>query len=261
LKQIEAFIDDIYHSVGGNRKEIEESKAEMKSHLIEAVEELKAEGKNEQEAIEIAIERFGGENEMRPIVGQLFKAQKTFAKWVLITAMAFLIICGSLLGTAISKENKMVSIENSTFNRIEKMLENNESLTPTIQEEIKSLVQNKDNIKSVKITNLRNAKEEVFEYEKQIAAPKWLYSYYNNGSSDDKWSLYMEIQRFNDFVIIGFLAGIAIYWTLFTIWATINAYHHKRLKIGWVIVFALFNVLGYLVYLLVGKKVNLNLIS
>ena len=33
----------------------------MKSHLIEAVHELKAKGKTEQEAIEIAINRFGGE--------------------------------------------------------------------------------------------------------------------------------------------------------------------------------------------------------
>ena len=29
---------------------------------------------------------------MRSIVGQLFKAQKTFAKWVLYIALAFLII-------------------------------------------------------------------------------------------------------------------------------------------------------------------------
>lgn len=33
-------------------------------------------------------------------------------------------------------------------------------------------------------------------------------------------------------------AGIAVYVVLFTIWA----YHHKRLHIGWIIVFALLNV-------------------
>jgi hypothetical protein len=55
--------------------------------------------------------------------------------------------------------------------------------------------------------------------------------------------------------------GVAVYATLFTIWATINAYHHRRLNIGWIIVFALFNVLGYLVYRLVGRKVQLNAIS
>ncbi|MEJ9233443.1 hypothetical protein LAV79_29620, partial [Peribacillus butanolivorans] len=57
------------------------------------------------------------------------------------------------------------------------------------------------------------------------------------------------------------LIGFAIYATLFTIWATINAYHHKRLNVGWVIAFALLNVVGYLIYFLVGKKVPSKTIS
>jgi cytochrome c-type biogenesis protein CcmH/NrfF len=59
MKQIEAFVDSVYQNVGGNEKEIQELKAEMKNHLLEAVDELKKEGKSEQEAIDIAIDRFG----------------------------------------------------------------------------------------------------------------------------------------------------------------------------------------------------------
>ena len=256
MKQIEAFVDSVYQNVGGNKKEIQELKAEMKSHLLEAVHELKSEGKSEEEAINIAIERFGGEKELRSVVGQLFKAQKTFAKWVLVTALAFLIICGTLLGSTIIKENKMVSVENSTFNEIYQMIENEENLTPSIQKEIKSLMESKDNLISLKIYNLRNAEEEVFEYKRQITDSKWLYSYYDNGMgiNDDNWEIDMGIQRFNDYIFIGLLLGIAVYWTLFTIWALINAYHHRRLNIGWVLVFALFNVFGYLIYQLVGKR-------
>ena len=92
VNQIDTFVDSVYRSVGGNKKEIQELKAEMKSHLLEAVHELKKEGKSEQEAINIAIERFGGEKEMRAVVGQLFKAQKTFAKWMLYVALTFLLI-------------------------------------------------------------------------------------------------------------------------------------------------------------------------
>src|SRR3954447_21355412 len=98
MKQIEAFVDSVYQNVGGNKKEIQELKAEMKSHLLEAVHELKAEGKTEQEAIEIAIERFGGEKEMRSIVEQLFKVQKIFAKRVLYMAVAFLVLSLSVFG-------------------------------------------------------------------------------------------------------------------------------------------------------------------
>lgn len=256
LKQIEAFVDSVYQNVGGNKKEVQELKAEMKSHLLEAVHELKAEGKTEQEAIEIAIQRFGGEQEMRSIIGQLFKAQKTFAKWVLITAIAFLIICGTLLGSAIIKENKMVSVENSTFNEIYQMITNEENFTPSIQKEIESLMESKDNLISLKIYNLRNTKEEVYEYTRQISDSKWLYSYYpyGMGINDDNWEINMGIKRFNDNIFIGLLLGIAVYWTLFTIWAIINAYHHRRLNVGWFIAFALLNVVGYLIYVLIGKK-------
>ncbi|NRD76607.1 PLDc_N domain-containing protein [Bacillus sp. BRMEA1] len=254
MKQIDMYVDSVYQNIGGNRQEIQELKAEMKGHLLEAVYELKAEGMTEQEAIDIAIERFGGEKEMRSIVGQLFHAQKTFAKWILITAMAFLIIGGTLLGSAIIKERKMVSVENSTFNQISQMIENQESISPSIQEEIKSLVRNKDNITSIKIYNLRNTKEEVLEYKNQKLNPKWLYSNYHNESSSDKWEMDMGIKRFNDFIFMSLLSGIAIYWTLFTIWAIINAYHHKRLKIGWIMVFAFFNILGYLIYYIFGNR-------
>ncbi|WP_102261547.1 permease prefix domain 1-containing protein [Mesobacillus jeotgali] len=256
MKQIDVFVDSVYHGLGGNEVEIQELKAEMKSHLVEAVHELRTEGKTEQEAIEIAIQRFGGEKEMRSIVGQLFKAQKNFAKWVLILAMMFLIICGTLLTGAVIKETKMVGVQNITFSKIAAMVENEENLTPALTNEIEFLVeQNKYSIKSIKITDRRTG-EDVFEYKNQIVGPKWLYSYEDNGSIRDKLFLSMETQRFDDFLFIGLLAGIAIYWTLFTIWATINAYHHRRLNIGWIIAFALLNVFGYLAYFVFGKRVK-----
>ena len=43
MKQIEAFVDSVYQNVGGSKREIQELKAEMKSHLLEAVHELKNE--------------------------------------------------------------------------------------------------------------------------------------------------------------------------------------------------------------------------
>ncbi|WP_239457188.1 popeye domain-containing protein [Planococcus versutus] len=49
-------------------------------------------------------------------------------------------------------------------------------------------------------------------------------------------------------------SGLAVYATLFTMWATINAYHHKRLNIAWIIAFALLNIVGHLIYILLGKR-------
>jgi hypothetical protein len=97
---------------------------------------------------------------------------------------------------------------------------------------------------------------EFYKYENQIVVPKWFYEYADNGSIGDKLFLPMEILRFDDLVLIRLHTGVAIYWTLFTIWGTINAYHHKRFNIGWIMVFAIFNVLGYWVYCLVVSKVQ-----
>lgn len=256
MKEIEVFVDSVYHGIRGNKEEVQELKAEMKSHLVEAVYDLKLEGKNEQEAIDIAIQRFGEEKEMRSIVGQLYKAQKNFAKWVLILAMMTLIVCGTMLTGAIIKEQEMVGVQNITFSKISDRLEHEETLTPALEKEIGFLVeQNKYSIKTVKITDRRTG-EDVFEYKNQVVAPEWLYRYEDNGSIGDKLFLSMETQRFNDFVFIGLLMGVAVYWTLFTVWATITAYHHRRLNIGWFIAFALLNVLGYLAYFVLCKSVQ-----
>jgi len=92
MKQIEVFVDSVYQNASGNKKEIKELKAEMRSHLLEAVHELKKEGKSEQEAVQLAIERFGGEQELRSEISQLYHKQKLFAKGVLLAAFTVLIV-------------------------------------------------------------------------------------------------------------------------------------------------------------------------
>lgn len=41
MKQIEAFVNEVYQGVGGNEKEIKDLKTEMKNHLLEVAHELK----------------------------------------------------------------------------------------------------------------------------------------------------------------------------------------------------------------------------
>ncbi|KRF58934.1 hypothetical protein ASG99_27210 [Bacillus sp. Soil768D1] len=277
MTQIEAFVDSVYQNVGGNKKEIQELKAEMKSHLLEAVYELKLEGKTEQEAIEIAIDRFGGEKEMRSIVAQLFRAQKTFIKWVLYLAVAFLIISVS---TFVIERQKVESNANQisyVATDIRSLLGNKTSVTPQMGEEIERLVKGTDFISSVKIYNVREVKESdyknydrgIFEYvehidpdyqyHRSVWAPDWLKPrFFPYGNGDDKWLVNMEERYLNMPTMAILFAGVAIYWTLFSIWAIINAYHHKRLNIGWILVFTLFNLLGYLIYYLFGKRTTIN---
>ena len=64
MKRIDKFVNSIYKDVVGDKQEIEDLRQEMRSHLLEAVEELKGKGKTEEEAIRIAIDNFGGKSQI-----------------------------------------------------------------------------------------------------------------------------------------------------------------------------------------------------
>lgn len=271
MKQIESYVDEVYHDVGGNKKEIEELKAEMKNHLIEAVHELKLEGISEQEAIAIAIERFGGKQEIRSIVGQLFKAQKVFAKWVLYLAIAVLIFTVTAFGFIWSIEEKNAQENSIIATQISDVLGDSNTITEEMEIKINSLIKGSDHVSKVEIYNVsnmannnivfdyvRDAKPE-HRYEQKVWNPEWLQAdFFPYGNGDKRWYVEMETRHISDWMGIILYPGIAIYLTLFTIWATVNAFHHRRLNIGWILAFAVFNVLGYLIYYISGKRQSVN---
>jgi cytochrome c-type biogenesis protein CcmH/NrfF len=269
LKQIDAFVDSVYQNINGNRKEIKELKTEMKGHLIEAVYELQEEGKTKQEAIDIAIERFGGEQEMRSIVGQLFQAQKTFGKWVLYCSIAFLLLSLSMFGFIWQYEEQHSHELSVIVTQISDGLKGKDEVSLETKKEIARLVESTDFISEVSIYNSdsirREGKDWVmyntdlmnpdYRYKRIVWTPEWLaHDFFPYGNGDEQWYVEMKHRSFGSFQVYVLLGGIAIYWTLFTIWAVVNSYHHKRLNIGWIFVFSLFNVLGYLIYYIFGKK-------
>lgn len=271
MKQIEEFVDSVYHGVGGNEKEIQELKAEMKGHLLEAVHELKKEGKSEQEAINIAIERFGGEKEMRSVVGQLFKAQKTFAKWMLYVALTFLLISFIGYGSFIYLESTQQEEAYQFSEQIINSLGN--TITEKNKTDIREIVESYENITgvtvgAVEVTKYNNGsshtsrkhEEPDFSFrEKPIF--NFFLNYRADGTVNDKWDVMVESKSY---ALAGYFLlnlSVCVFWVLFAIWAIINAYHHRRLNTGWVLAFALLNVVGYLIYVLVGKRVQSNTIS
>ncbi|MEH7399980.1 permease prefix domain 1-containing protein [Gottfriedia acidiceleris] len=275
MKQIDAFVDSVYLNVGENLKEVQELKAEMKGHLLEAVHELKSEGKSEQEAIELAIERFGGEKEMRSIVSQLFQVQKIFAKRVLHIALSIFvltsIVCGVLwaMDEANMKENLAVAESIIGTEKTAGILEGKEAISKEAKEEIDDLLKDKNQILNLQVYKMSDVKRvsengstsyhikeasPAYQYENRVSNQNWrLIDLSYELNNNNEW--YVEMKSDLIFAYIPFvsLIGFAIYATLFTIWATISAYHHKRLNTGWIIVFAIFNVLGYIAYLFIPK--------
>ena len=264
MKKIETFVDSVYQNVGGNAKEIQELKAEMRNHLLEAVHELKAEGKSEQEAIDIAIKRFGGEKEVRSVIGQLFNAQKTFAKWALYTAIIFLLLPVLIFSIVIPIEKSELEQSNQVAFQILNSLGDKDELPKQIEEEIQDIVKSSKRITGISI----------YEYEKLFSStdgnvePRYSFrentsfnrwgdigvTYNQDSKSNNIWHVNIESKSYEGAAFSSLYIGIIVYWTLFVIWATINTYHHKRLNVGWVIAFALFNLIGYLVYRIIGRK-------
>lgn len=273
MKQVDLFVDTVYQNTKGNKKEILEMKAEMRTHLIEAVYDLKQEGIIEEEAVKIAISRFGEEKEIRTILGEMFKAQQVFAKWILYLSLVFLVLFLSVFGWLWHNAEEQSSQISNVATEIATVLENKTTITPEMIMAIENSIKNTDFITTVKIFDVRGVKEgekpgdysNVFEYVEKatpdykfnqaVWSPEWLKpAFYSYGNGDNQWYVSMEQRVFSKVMTIILFVGVTIYWTLFTIWATINAYHQKRLNIAWIIIFALSNIFGFLVYYLVGKR-------
>lgn len=92
MKSIEEFVDSLYRGVGGKSKEISELKEEMRLHLTETVNELKKQGKTEEEGMKIAYERFGDNTVITNGLFKLFHKQRKFIKFIFITSIVFLLI-------------------------------------------------------------------------------------------------------------------------------------------------------------------------
>ncbi|AEB76019.1 permease prefix domain 1-containing protein [Clostridium botulinum] len=92
MGQIDSYVNSVYKNVGGNKEEINILKEEMRYHLIQLVEELKLEGKSEEESISIAIKRFGEETQIEDELFGVFQFVNKKAKKVLMITLAFFIM-------------------------------------------------------------------------------------------------------------------------------------------------------------------------
>ncbi|MES9774773.1 permease prefix domain 1-containing protein [Priestia megaterium] len=268
MKRIEKFVDSMYLNVEGDQQEINELKAEMTNHLLEAVHELKAQGKTEQQAITIAIKRFGEEKEIRAVIGQLFDIQKVFAKRVLYIAVVCLIVTISSFYFLWEVEESTAQGISDTRSLISYELKDKDVITRDMKRKIEALVEDTNYVSGVTIYKSKNVISRAgenyveynwksvqpdFQYQRTVWAPKWLgadFDTFENGN--EQWVVSIDNRSFSRLEAVVLFVGMTIYWTLFTIWAIINAYHQKRLRIGWVFIFVFFNILGYLIYYFTG---------
>lgn len=260
MRKIELFVDSVYHNVAGNKKDIQELKAEMTSHLLEAVHELKSEGKSEQEAIEIAIERFGGEKELRLVVGQLFKSQKNLARWLLFFSVAVLLIFSITAAVLLINERDKNAKSVQFAAQLLDQLGNEQVVSGEVKKEIQTIVKDNEFINSIRIYFAKeyfSGNNPEYSYEKPYSYNRFSTGFIQ-GQSNDTWRIDINSGGYELMAYNILLIGIAVYWALFTIWASISTYHTRLFGPEWVLAFAVFNIVGYLLFRLNEKKAVAN---
>ncbi|WP_286164005.1 barstar family protein [Bacillus sp. AFS088145] len=225
--------------------------------------ELNAEGKSEKIPIKLDFELYGSEKEMRLISNQLFNHQKICAKGILYIAFTVLILSLSIFTFVWINEEQNTQEQSIISTQIADELKNKELITPELIKNIESLIESTDHISEISIISsmkIRNEginltsynaenMEPEFHYKRIVWSPKWLVpDFFSSGNRDSEWYIEMKNRTFSTFARSVLIVGLSIYLTLFTIWTTKNTYQHKSINIGWIFLFALFNVLGYLVY-------------
>jgi hypothetical protein len=93
MNKIDRYIDSIYNDMNESSEEIQELKEEMRGHLIQTISELKKDGISEEESINIAIDRFGDEFQIRGQLKQVLKFHKVLSRNILGSAIIFSVIC------------------------------------------------------------------------------------------------------------------------------------------------------------------------
>ncbi|WP_338553045.1 permease prefix domain 1-containing protein [Paenibacillus sp. KS-LC4] len=269
MKQIDAFIDELYQNVR-DTAQVRELKEEMRVHLLESIDELQSQGLSLEESIRTAFEKFGDVNKLKKELTENDVIRRTRARRFL----ALIVILG-VLGSAIlllySVWNDNISQDklNQVFD-VAKTYANNDEMS---EELLVDILENNTSISAIGFKRVpagKSSLEYPYEYiypantpinsygEFKTPTPNgvWLIKNYKYSllaqSTDRTVTFAIDVMQWKypyQFYFLGRVLLI-IYWLLFIVWATTNLYvNHTRNKWKWIVIFTLFNVIGYWLYI------------
>lgn len=269
MDKIDKYINSIYKGINNYSKEIEDLKQEMKIHLIETVKELQENGVNEDESIKIAIERFGGELQIRSELNHVVRFQKVFAKNILIVSLFLLVISAILLITshfAYQDFNKRYNMMESQCETLENKLKSDG--IPEVDTYLKSLFESNDNkltyvaIKELPKDFNHSTSSNLFPGKIQYSYPEEIKEeYYNNSFgyevdvNGSRYLLETGVKTSANTDRSGTYSGLstiifAICWVLLIIWSIINIHGYGYLNPKWSILLCLTGIVGYFIFIL-----------
>lgn len=92
MDKLDRYINSVCKNLKGKNEQISIIRQEMKNHLLQSVEELKRQGKSQDESIDIAINRFGEVDILKKQLKQVYTIEKSFSRKISNTAVILLII-------------------------------------------------------------------------------------------------------------------------------------------------------------------------
>jgi len=113
MKQIDDYLNQLYKGLYSS--EAKESKKEMRMHILEVVNELISEGKNENEAIKMAINRFGEKEYLNVGLYSLFNSQKKFSTNLTKTGIIAFVLASIIAAF-------LIMLDMTTFPKIEEAI-------------------------------------------------------------------------------------------------------------------------------------------
>jgi hypothetical protein len=159
MKRIDKFLDDLYRDSDLNPAEVEEMKEEMRTHLLDYINEAKENGLSEDQAVIEALQHFGGESEIFEDVIKVSK-KKSWGKWFVVS---MILLCASILavGSVWGVEQFKKQERQAFYNGIVGALYMNDQLSmESIEKEVNRAIQEGE-VKDVVITKGTNASSPV----------------------------------------------------------------------------------------------------
>ncbi|WP_410514227.1 permease prefix domain 1-containing protein [Paenibacillus sp. BR2-3] len=217
MEIVHKYIDRLCNRMNESPKEVEEFREEMSTNLLSSVNDWATRGYSESDALDKALENFGEPSQIETELKALYRIKKVFSGSILKAAIV-LFLLGALIVGWFFMWNEMLHYEvaKKTFD--------------IVKQEMGTMEQPVSNEMGEKL-------------EKSIA-----------GSDTNKAvSIDLGMKLLSN---VTFMVGITLlfgYWVLFAVWASMNVYYSGHGKSLWVILFLLLNVLGYGLYIFVGK--------
>lgn len=283
---IQNYINKLCTKMNESPQEVEEFREEMTTNLMSGVQEWMSRGYTESDAVYKALECFGETNQIEAELTELYRIKKVFSGNILKSAIVLFLLGSLTIGWYLIWNNSLhYEVAKNAFNIVEQEMGTaQQPVSDRMKEKLQdNIVESMSNVGVVlRVHDKDKAPQEYpVEYSypqnlkldslNNIPYEKNLLTYVTNSGTvvpipgtNKSISIDLGVKLLND---VTFMIGITLlfgYWILFVVWASMNVYYRGHGKLLWVILFLLFNVLGYSLYMMLvklNKKKQQKLIS